>query len=123
MGETTGISWTDHTFNPWWGCKKVSAGCDNCYAETLATKRMGLPIWGPVRTTTRKLWDFNSKHWQEPLRWNRHAAEEGRAHRVFSASMADVFEKHPILVESRHRLFDLILETPNLEWQLFNEAP
>lgn len=24
MGEKTGIQWTDHTFNPWWGCTKVS---------------------------------------------------------------------------------------------------
>ena len=30
MGDTTKISWTDHTFNPWIGCQKVSAGCDHC---------------------------------------------------------------------------------------------
>ena len=31
MGEKTGISWTDATWNPWIGCIKVSAGCKNCY--------------------------------------------------------------------------------------------
>ena len=31
MGKTTGIQWTDHTWNPWQGCAKVSPGCDNCY--------------------------------------------------------------------------------------------
>ncbi len=31
MGDETGISWTDSTWNPWMGCTKVSAGCDNCY--------------------------------------------------------------------------------------------
>lgn len=33
MGEQSAISWTDATFNPWWGCTKVSPGCDNCYAD------------------------------------------------------------------------------------------
>ncbi len=26
MGEHTRIEWTDHTFNPWIGCAKVSPG-------------------------------------------------------------------------------------------------
>lgn len=33
MGENSKIEWTDHTFNPWYGCTKVSPGCDHCYAE------------------------------------------------------------------------------------------
>lgn len=31
MGETTGISWTEVTWNPWMGCTRVSKGCDGCY--------------------------------------------------------------------------------------------
>jgi protein gp37 len=31
MGLNTKIAWTDHTWNPWTGCHKVSAGCANCY--------------------------------------------------------------------------------------------
>jgi len=31
MSETTKIQWADATWNPWQGCTKVSAGCDNCY--------------------------------------------------------------------------------------------
>lgn len=31
MGKTTGISWTDATWDPWMGCHKVSEGCRNCY--------------------------------------------------------------------------------------------
>lgn len=27
------IEWTDHTFNPWVGCTKVSPACDHCYAK------------------------------------------------------------------------------------------
>ena len=36
MGKASGIQWTNHTFNPWWGCEKVSPGCKHCYAETFA---------------------------------------------------------------------------------------
>ena len=35
MGANTKIEWCDFTFNPWWGCTKVSDGCKNCYADTL----------------------------------------------------------------------------------------
>ncbi|MBP9566748.1 MAG: phage Gp37/Gp68 family protein [Sulfurospirillum sp.] len=34
------IEWTQHTWNPVTGCKKISAGCQNCYAENMA-KRFG----------------------------------------------------------------------------------
>jgi protein gp37 len=40
MGTKTGIEWTDHTFNPWIGCTKVSAGCANCYAKTRDDRHM-----------------------------------------------------------------------------------
>ena len=29
------ISWTDFTWNPFWGCRKVSEGCKYCYAEQI----------------------------------------------------------------------------------------
>ena len=38
MGARTGISWTDKTFNAWWGCAKVSPACDFCYAERDAAR-------------------------------------------------------------------------------------
>ena len=33
------------TFNPWWGCSKVSPGCARCYAEAMSN-RFGHNIWG-----------------------------------------------------------------------------
>jgi protein gp37 len=33
MGENSKIAWTDHTFNPWWGCTKIAPECAGCYAE------------------------------------------------------------------------------------------
>jgi protein gp37 len=120
MGAKTEIQWTTHTFNPWWGCLEVSPGCDNCYARTLS-ERWGFDVWGPPRTSPRRL--FGDKYWAEPLKWNATAAQEGRRHRVFCASMADVFEFHPQLDAVRARLWALIEQTPWLDWQLLTKRP
>jgi protein gp37 len=120
MAENSGIEWTDHTFNPWWGCQKVSPGCSNCYAETLS-KRFGKNIWGPPHATDRRI--FGDKHWHEPVKWNARAQREGRRSRVFCASMADVFEDHPQVGRERRRLFELIEATPHLDWQLLTKRP
>lgn len=117
MGKDSKIEWTDHTFNPWWGCTKVSPGCSACYAMELAN-RYGT-AWGP--TATRRM--FGAKHWAEPLRWNKAAEKAGRRARVFCASMADVCEDRPELVEPRHQLATLILSTPALDWLLLTKRP
>jgi protein gp37 len=117
MSTKTGISWTDHTFNPWWGCTEVSPGCDHCYARTLA-ERWGFNVWGPG--APRRY--FDDKHWQEPLKWDRLAAAEGRRHRVFCASMADVFDAE-VPQEHRNRLWALVARTPRLDWQILTKRP
>lgn len=118
MGQTTAISWTDHTFNPWWGCARVSPGCQHCYAESFA-KRTGHDVWG-VGGERRT---FGDKHWAEPLKWNRAAEAAGRPSLVFCASMADVFEDRDDLIPHRERLYDLIEATPHLIWQLLTKRP
>ncbi len=116
MGKETSIEWTHHTFNPWWGCVKVSAACDHCYAETWA-KRLGEDVWGPL--AERRF--FSDAHWKEPLKWNREAKIAGVRRRVFCASMADVFENRKDLIPHRLRLLELIGETPHLDWLLLTK--
>lgn len=118
--QNSKIEWTHHTYNPVWGCVKVSAGCEHCYAETFS-KRTGHNIWGPAKTTTRRT--FGDKHWAEPLKWNEKAKAAGERHRVFCASMSDVFEDHPDWLEARIRLLDLIIQTPHLDWLLLTKRP
>jgi protein gp37 len=118
MGQQTGIEWTDHTFNPWWGCVRVSPACQHCYAETFA-KRTGNAVWG-VEAPRRM---FGDKHWREPAKWNRAAAAAGVRRKVFCASMADVFEDRPDLMGPRERLFRLIEATPMLDWLLLTKRP
>lgn len=118
MGANSKIEWTTHTFNPWWGCVRVSEACKHCYAESWA-KRVGQDVWGPG--SDRRF--FTDNHWREPLRWNRAAEGAPQRPRVFCASMADVFEDRPDLVPHRDRLFDLIEATPNLDWLLLTKRP
>ncbi len=118
MAKYSAIEWTDHTFNPWWGCIKVSPGCVNCYAETWAN-RYGHNIWG--KTRGRRL--FGTRHWNQPLIWNRKAFQTGQRARVFCASMADVFEDNIQLDSEREKLWSLIEETPMLDWLLLTKRP
>jgi len=118
MARHSQIEWTHHTFNPWWGCKKVSPACDNCYAELWA-KRMGHQLWGTA--APRRF--FSDAHWSEPLKWNEGAEASGIRERVFCASMADVFERRSDLNEQRSRLWELIHNTPNLDWLLLTKRP
>src|SRR5579859_1732114 len=120
MGTKTEIQWTDHTFNPWWGCLEVSPGCDHCYARDLA-RRFGRQVWGPPRSSGRMM--TSAANWRQPIVWNRAAAAENRRHRVFCASMADVFEYHLQLDDARSRLWPLIEATPWLDWQLLTKRP
>ena len=118
MGENTKIEWATHTFNPWWGCTKVSEACKHCYAESWA-KRVGKDVWGP--SVDRRF--FGDMHWQQPIRWDAAAEKDGSRPRVFCASMADVFEDREELDVHRARLWQLIEATPHLDWLLLTKRP
>jgi protein gp37 len=119
MAENSKIEWTDHTFNPWIGCTKVSPGCDHCYAEAF-DKRFGGTRWGPKAARTRT----GEANWRKPHQWNRAAKASGRRARVFCASLADVFDNHAsILPEWRDDLWALIRATPHLDWLLLTKRP
>lgn len=134
MGKDSAISWTDHTFNPWIGCQKVSP-------------RWGSEGQGGIRTKT------SPANWREPLKWNLAAEQAGVRARVFCASLADVFEywvgpvldhngnrlwRHPddqdrpegspqcrptVLQDLRRDLFRLIDRTPWLDWLVLTKRP
>jgi protein gp37 len=118
MGQNTAIEWCDHTFNPWWGCTRISAGCQNCYAEKLA-KRLGKAEWG--NDAERVV--ASTKVWNDPIRWQRMAQRYNRRYRVFCSSMADVFEDRRDLDQHRARLWELIAATPRLDWLLLTKRP
>ena len=127
MGKNSQIEWCDHTFNPWIGCTKVSAGCKNCYAQAMQETRFGVK-WGPLGDRRRT----SAAYWRQPLKWDREAKWEGVRRRVFCGSLCDVFEGAKtitcdapmgIVRASRRDLFILISNTPNLDWLLLTKRP
>lgn len=116
--ENSKIEWCHHTFNPVVGCTKVSVGpqgaCVNCYAESWS-KRAGRDVWGdkPRQRTS-------VHNWNQPRKWNREAERLGVRYRVFCASLADVFDNTWEL-GWRTDLFNLIYETPHLDWLLLTK--
>jgi len=93
MAENSKIEWTDDTNNFWWGCTKVHAGCDNCYAETLS-KRFGDDVWGKDKPRRMIKTAFTNLD-----KFQRKAVKEGRNRKVFVGSMMDIFEKPMPLVD------------------------
>ncbi len=116
MTANTKIEWADHTFNPWIGCTKVGAGCDNCYAEADFATRRKVVQWGAGQPRKRTA----PSTWAQPMRWNAEAKREGRRFRVFCASLADVFD-NAVPAEWRAELFVLIDQTPSLDWLLLTK--
>jgi protein gp37 len=79
MSDNTGIEWTDATWNPTTGCTKVSAGCDHCYAETIAHRFAGTAAYPDGFEPT-----LRPERLELPLRWT-------RPRRIFVNSMSDLF--------------------------------
>ena len=108
MSDSTIIAWTEHTWNPWRGCAKISPGCAHCYMFT-AQRRAG---WNPevvVRTTT----------WPDPKRWEREAAARGRRALVFTCSWSDWF--HQDADPWRDEAWAVIRACPHLDFQILTK--
>lgn len=73
MGLST-IQWTDYTFNPWIGCRKVAPECANCYAETLDRNRYSKTLAPGTKENPVSHWGSGPRHrtktWGDPVKWN-----------------------------------------------------
>lgn len=111
MAETSAIEWCDATVNFWWGCTKVSPGCDHCYAESWNAFR-GTGEWGPgaprrkIKSAVSLLHSLNRRSTLTFF------SEHGRLTRVFMQSMSDVFDNE---VDDAWRL-ELFLEAKEARW-------
>jgi protein gp37 len=83
MATSTAIEWTDTTWNPVTGCTKISAGCDNCYAERFAERFRG--VQGHPFETGFDL-ALRPERLTQPLAWK-------RPRMIFVNSMSDLFHK------------------------------
>ena len=77
--------------------------------------------WG--KTARRYTWPHDSEHWWQPAIWNKKAERNGVRFRVFCGSMCDVMEDRSDLNPERAKLFELIEQTPHLDWLLLTKRP
>ena len=83
MATSTQIEWTDATWNPVTGCSKITAGCDNCYAERFSERFRGVPDHPFENGFDLRLRPARLK---QPLSWR-------GPRRIFVNSMSDLFHK------------------------------
>ena len=119
MATNTAIEWTEVTWNPTTGCDRISAGCDNCYALTLAKrlKAMGqakYQIDGDPRTSGPGFaLTVHRQTLDEPYRWR-------QPRLVFVNSMSDLFHARVPLGFVRD-VFDVIADTPQHTYQVLTK--
>lgn len=95
MSTSTAIEWTDATWNPVTGCTKISAGCDNCYAERFSERFRG--VQGHPFENGFDL-QLRPERLEQPLGWR-------KPKMIFVNSMSDLFHKE-IPFKFIDRVFD-----------------
>ena len=119
MGDHSSIEWTEATWNPTTGCDRVSAGCDHCYALTLAKrlKAMGVARYqrdGDPRTSGPGFGvTCHPDALALPMSWR-------RPRLVFVNSMSDLFHAQVPLAFVQ-QVFDVMASTPQHTYQLLTK--
>lgn len=119
MSEKTGIEWTDATWNPIRGCSRVSEGCRNCYAESVANrfKGQGQPYEGLIARTGQ--WNGNitvvDHLLDQPLRWR-------KPRRIFVNSMSDLFHE-TVPDDVIHAVFSVMAQATQHTFQILTKRP
>ncbi|BBX02273.1 hypothetical protein BST36_29140 [Mycolicibacterium moriokaense] len=119
MADRSAIEWTEATWNPVTGCDRVSAGCDHCYAMTLAKrlKAMGSEKYqndGDPRTSGPGFGiTVHPQALDEPRRWR-------QPRTVFVNSMSDLFHAR-VPVGFIRDVFDVCRDTPQHTYQVLTK--
>lgn len=105
MGENTAISWTNHTWNPWVGCWKISQGCRNCYMYR-EQKRYG--------NDPKIIRRSSPATFYAPLKWKDGA-------KVFTCSWSDFFIEEAD--NWRNDAYNVMWHTQELTYQVLTKRP
>ncbi len=128
---TTGIQWTDETWNPTVGCSKTSEGCRNCYAigQAYRNNAMGQKLANPGRLryydgltekkNGRAEWtgtvNFVPESLEIPIKWR-------KPRRIFVNSMSDLFHES-VPFEQLDQIFAVMALTPHHTYQVLTKRP
>jgi protein gp37 len=121
VADKSSIEWTEATWNPTTGCDKITSGCDNCYALTLAKrlKAMGnakYQIDGNPRTSGPGFGvQMHAAALDIPHHWSAPRV-------VFVNSMSDLFHAK-VTNDFIERVFDVMASTPRHTYQLLTKRP
>ncbi|MEU6071393.1 phage Gp37/Gp68 family protein [Streptomyces sp. NPDC047082] len=119
MSDRSSIEWTEATWNPTTGCDRVSAGCDHCYALTLARrlKAMGSAKYqndGDPRTSGPGFeLTLHPDALRVPYGWK-------SARTVFVNSMSDLFHAR-VPLDYVRQVFEVIADTPQHTYQVLTK--
>jgi protein gp37 len=119
MRRKTGIEWTEVTWNPTTGCDRISEGCDNCYALTMAKrlKAMGSARYqqdGNPRTSGPGFaLTVHPDALDQPYRWTGNRT-------VFVNSMSDLFHAK-VPLDFVRQVFEVIADTPQHTYQILTK--
>lgn len=119
MATTSAIEWTEVTWNPTTGCDRVSAGCDNCYALTLAKrlKAMGQPRYqadGDPRTSGPGFdLTLHPESLESPYHWRKPRV-------VFVNSMSDLFHAR-VPIDYLRQVFKVMWDNPQHTFQMLTK--
>jgi protein gp37 len=148
MADGTGIEWTDASWNPSYGCNRVSEGCRHCYAETMAARvanaaqarlRGEVPLT-PIQEAYRQVvrWKRGGRSGPADLddvalpAWNGKAVfvpdqlalplRWTRPRRIFVNSMSDLFHES-IPFEQVAAVFGVMAACPQHTFQVLTKRP
>ena len=105
MSRETKISWADSTWTPWYGCSKVSPGCDHCYADRDMTR------YGKDFSTVTRA---KAPTFYAPLKWK-------EPHAIFTCSWSDFFIKDAD--PWREEAWEVMLATPHHTYMVLTKRP
>jgi protein gp37 len=110
MATRSNIEWTEMTWNPVTGCRKVSLGCKHCYAERMAhrLRAMGSPRYAAGFEPT-----LHDDLLNVPRRW-------AKPRVIFVNSMSDLFQDE-VPLDFIQRAFAVMVDCPQHTFQILTK--
>lgn len=115
MSDSTGIEWTDATWNVVTGCTKVGPGCAHCYIERTPPFRMAGRRFEAIAGESTTGVVFHRDRLDVPMRWR-------KPRRIFTCSLSDLF--HDAVDEGNIRdAFSTMARCPQHTFQVLTKRP
>ena len=134
MAQNSTIEWTDTTWNPVVGCRKVSAGCKFCYAERMSARLASMAVSAekkPGNSNAGRKANYKkivgkNRRWTGKVEIVEAALgdpEKWRSPRtVFVNSMSDLFHED-VPIEFIQRVFEVMNRHPQHIFQVLTKRP